>query len=68
MTDRVSGSTIPSSTQDIVVVFAPRSITQAFDNPAPKVAHNPSYQAYETISNRTGDERNCNEPVACTSA
>jgi len=41
---RESGMIAPSSTQAIVVVWAPTSTTQACDNPAPNVADTDSYK------------------------
>lgn len=40
---RESGMIMPSSTQAIVVVWAPMSTTQALERPAPNVAHIASY-------------------------
>jgi len=46
---------MPSSTQAMVVVWAPMSTTQAFERPAPNVAHIASYPKYQhSITNGEG--------------
>lgn len=42
--------TIPSSMHETLVFFAPMSMTQAFEMPAPKLAQIPSYTVAQYLS------------------
>jgi len=53
---RESGMMMPSSTQAMVVVWAPMSTTQAFERPAPNVAHMASCPKASAFNNEGGRE------------